>query len=103
KSGVFVVNFVPASWDRAILLCGSLSGRNADKFAASGIAKEESETVKAPRLAGSLGALECKVLMTVETGDHTLFVGEVCHKVLRSNAPRLHHLDIRMEKSRNLY
>jgi len=95
-SGVFVVNFVPATWENAIFLCGNVSGRNVDKFAAAGLSKEEAESVDAPRLAGSLGALECKVRQTIEVGDHTLFVGEVSHKVLREDAPRLHHVDIRM-------
>ena len=92
-SGVFVVNFVPATWEAVILLCGNVSGRAADKFAATGLRKEEAESVSAPRLADSLGALECKVRQAVEVGDHTLFIGEVTHKVLRGDAARLHHLD----------
>jgi flavin reductase (DIM6/NTAB) family NADH-FMN oxidoreductase RutF len=95
-SGVFVVNFVPATWEKAIFLCGSVSGRETDKFAAAGLRKEEAESVDAPRLAESLGSLECRVLQMVEVGDHTLFIGEVMHQVCRANAPRLHHLDVRL-------
>ena len=96
ESGVFVVNFVPASWENVIFLCGNVSGRTADKFAATGLRKEEAESVDAPRLADSLGALECKVRQAIEVGDHMLFIGEVTHKVLRADAPRLHHLDSRL-------
>ena len=96
KSGVFVVNFVPATWEQVIFLCGNVSGRTVDKFAKAGLRKEEAESVDAPRLAESLGALECRVRQTIEVGDHTLFIGEVTQKVYRADAPRLHHLDSRL-------
>ncbi len=92
-SGVFVVNFVPVTWEEVIFFCGRTSGRQVDKFAATGLAKEEAQTVDAPRLADALGVLECRVVRAVETGDHTFFVGEVTHEVFRGQAPRLHHLD----------
>ncbi len=98
RSGVFVVNFVPASWEKIIFYCGNVSGRRVDKFAATGLRKEQAQSVDAPRLADSLGALECKVRQVIEFGDHTLFVGEVTHKVLRADEPRLHHIDIRMQE-----
>ena len=40
RSGIFVVNFVPASWEKVIFLCGNVSGRTVDKFAAAGLRKE---------------------------------------------------------------
>lgn len=99
ESGVFVVNFVPATWESSILYCGSTSGRSVDKFALAGLRKEEAETVDAPRLADSLGALECKVQQTIEVGGSTLFVGEVTHAILRKQAPRLHYIDNRLLKT----
>jgi flavin reductase (DIM6/NTAB) family NADH-FMN oxidoreductase RutF len=99
SSGVFVVNFVPATWEQVIFLCGNVSGRETDKFAAAGLRKEEAESVDAPRLAESLGALECRVQQTLEVGDHTLFIGEVTHKIHRADAPRLHHLDVRLRET----
>jgi len=97
SSGVFVVNFVPAAWEETIFACGRVSGRAGDKFAAVGLEKEEAETVDAPRLARSLGALECRVRETIEVGDHTLFIGEVTKTVVRAEAPRLHHIDVRLK------
>ena len=96
QSGVFVVNFVPATWEKIIVTCGSVSGRVADKFALAGLRKEEAESVNAPRLADSLGVLECKVQQTIEVGDHTFFIGEVTHSTMRLDAPRLHHIDSRL-------
>lgn len=98
-SGIFVVNFVPATWEKVILFCGNVTGREVDKFAATGLRKEQAESVDAPRLADSLGVLECKVCQTLEVGDHTLFIGEVTREVMRADAPRLHHIDIRMSEA----
>jgi flavin reductase (DIM6/NTAB) family NADH-FMN oxidoreductase RutF len=98
SSGVFVVNFVPATWEQAIFLCGNVSGRETDKFAVAGLRKEEAESVDAPRLAESLGTLECRVQQIMEVGDHTLFIGEVTHRMYRAEAPRLHHLDVRLRE-----
>lgn len=97
-SGVFVVNFVPASWEKVIFMCGDTSGRRADKFALAGLTREEAESVDAPRLAESLGALECAVRQKIEVGDHILVIGEVLHEVLRAAAPRLHHIDVRLKE-----
>ena len=91
-SGVFVINFVPSTWEEAIFFCGRTSGREVDKFAATGLVKEEAESVNAPRLADALGFLECQVEQVVEVGDHTFFVGRVTHQAYRADAPRLHHL-----------
>lgn len=96
ESGIFVVNFVPATWEKTIFLCGNVSGRTTDKFVAAGLQKEEAESVDAPRLAQSLGALECRVRQVLEVGDHILFIGEVTRTVYRAEGPRLHHLDVRL-------
>lgn len=94
KSGLFVLNFVPATWEETILFCGRTSGRAVDKFAATGLVKEEAETINAPRLAQAIGCLECRVEQIVETGDHTFFINRVTHSLFRGpDAPRLHHLD----------
>lgn len=103
SSGVFVVNFVPASWQEVILYCGRISGRQTDKFAGSGLKKEQADSIPAPRLAESLGAIECRVQQVVEVGDHTLFIGEVTHQVLRNNAPRLHHIDVRLKETASTF
>lgn len=91
-SNAFVVNFVPATWEEAIFLCGRTSGRAVDKFAATGLMREEAESVDSPRLANTLGFLECRVEQVVETGDHTFIIGRITHEAYRASAPALHHL-----------
>lgn len=92
-SGVFIVNFMSMDWQDAILYCGRTSGRQLDKFAALDLLTEPATSVDSPRLAESLGFLECRVEQTVEVGDHTLFIGLVTHSETRTTAPQLHHVD----------
>lgn len=77
SSGEFVINIPP--WDivRQVRYCGRVSGREVDKFAASGLRPEEPRYVRAPHIEQCIGHLECAVVEAVTPGDHTLFIGEV--------------------------
>ena len=57
-----------------------------------GIGIEEG-AIGAPLLVGALGWLECRTASEVETGDHTLFVGEVLSVELGQPAPPLVHIE----------
>ncbi len=54
---------------------------------------EVRESDGAPLLAGALGWLQCRVVEEVETGDHTLFVGEVLSAEPGSSSTPLVHYD----------
>ena len=56
---------------------GMASGRDADKFAATGLTPVRSELVDAPYAAELPFILECRLLHTLELGLHTQFVGEI--------------------------
>lgn len=56
---------------------GSASGRNEDKFAATGLTPVKSEIVDAPYVKEFPLILECKVIHVLEIGLHTQFVGEI--------------------------
>jgi flavin reductase (DIM6/NTAB) family NADH-FMN oxidoreductase RutF len=56
---------------------GSVSGRNEDKFAATGLTPVKSEAVDAPYVKEFPLILECKVMHTLEIGLHTQFIGEI--------------------------
>jgi len=57
-----------------------------------GIASREG-AAGAPLLVGALGWLECRLVSEHETGDHTLFVGEVLSVELGERAPPLVHVE----------
>ena len=56
---------------------GIVSGKNVDKFAATGLTPVRSELVDAPYVKEFPLVLECKLIRTVEIGLHTQFIGEI--------------------------
>lgn len=93
KSGCFVVNFVPASWEQRILYCGSTSGRDEDKFKGARLQTQQARSIDAPVLEGGYGWLECRVERVIGAGDHDLVVGRVTHAAITERGPELHHID----------
>jgi flavin reductase (DIM6/NTAB) family NADH-FMN oxidoreductase RutF len=73
----FVINFPAAEQARAAWTCGTKSGRDLDKFAESGLEAVPSVHVRPPAIDGSVMAWECKVVQTVDTGDHRLYIAEI--------------------------
>lgn len=73
----FVVNIPPISILDKVQLCGSLSGRTADKFTEVGLTSIAGEKVSSPRIKECVAHLECKLVGKFQTGDHTIFVGRV--------------------------
>jgi len=56
---------------------GLFSGRDVDKWEATGLTPIKSELVTAPYIEEFPVTLECKVVNVTELGEHTQFVGEV--------------------------
>lgn len=77
-SGEFVLNVPCRQIAQATLATGSRSGRDGDKFAALGLDTLPSAKVAAPRVAGCVGWLECRIIP--EPGNqarYDLFLAEV--------------------------
>jgi len=62
----FTLNFLPESFRDALDVCGTRSGRDLDKWKATGLATEPSTRVAVPRVAEATLALECRVLATLD-------------------------------------
>ena len=77
KTGEFVINVMGKEHAAAAEICGSASGRVTEKLAFAGLRTIPSKEVSPPAIEGALGVLECRVIDSLVTGDHTLFVGEV--------------------------
>ena len=73
----FVLCFPSLEQSRGAWLRGKKSGRDIDKFQRAGFTPVSSQKVKPPLISGSTVAYECRVTDSIETGDHTLYVGEV--------------------------
>ena len=77
RTGEFVINLTTASLARATDWCGVRSGRDYDKFAEMGLTAEAAAGVKAPIVAESPVAIECRVKQIVPLGSHDMFIADV--------------------------
>jgi flavin reductase (DIM6/NTAB) family NADH-FMN oxidoreductase RutF len=73
----FAINVVPRDWLRQARFCGTVSGREVDKFKQTGFTPDEAREVEAPLIVECIGHLECGVVGQHTLGDHTLFVAQV--------------------------
>jgi len=89
----FVVNVPTADMLKEVWVCGTISGRDADKFKLTGLTPIPSKAVKPPRIKECPVQLECKVERMEELGDHYLVVGRVVaeHVETEDYEPLLHY------------
>ena len=73
----YVVNLPTAGLVDKVDRCGSVSGRDVDKFAAVGLTPLPASQVKPPLIAECPINVECLLRDVIEMGDHDTFVGEV--------------------------
>jgi flavin reductase (DIM6/NTAB) family NADH-FMN oxidoreductase RutF len=73
----FVVNVAPYGLAEQALVCGRRSGRDLDKFAATGLTAGVAQKVQPPIIKECPGFLECRVVDDIKAGDHRLVIGEV--------------------------
>jgi len=73
----FVVNIPTMEIVKETFYCGTVSGRNIDKFKATGLTPAPAKIVKPPIIEECIAHLECRLHKKVAAGDHTIFVGEI--------------------------
>ncbi len=77
ETGVFVVNLVPKSLEEEYYYLGSHSGRDEDKLNNLNLEVKDGVEVDAPILVDFPVNIECKVVDSILTGSHEMFVGLV--------------------------
>ena len=75
--GMFVVNLATEKLSFATDFCGVKSGRDTDKFAATGLTPEKASFVDVPMIKESPVSLECIVRNRLELGSHDMFIAEI--------------------------
>lgn len=75
--GEFVVNLPTADQVRWVDYCGSVSGRDVDKWAACGFTPAPAREVGIPLIAECPVNLECRVRQVITLGMHDLFIAEI--------------------------
>ena len=73
----FTVNIPSEKYVRETDYFGIVSGKDVDKFSATGLTPVKSELVDAPYVGEFPLVLECRVNHVIEIGLHTQFIGEI--------------------------
>jgi len=76
QGGEFVLAIPGEDLWRAVLICGTTSGRDIDKFKETGLTPKPAKMVKPPLIEECIANIEYKVTGRLDTGDHTIFAGE---------------------------
>ena len=93
ESGEFVLAFPSEEMADEVLYCGTHSGRQVDKFKQTGLVALPATKVRPPLIQGCVANFECKLAARIDTGDHTIFVGEiVAAHVIDERKRRLYNL-----------
>ncbi|NOZ20345.1 MAG: flavin reductase family protein [Planctomycetes bacterium] len=88
----FVLAFPNEDQGREMLFCGTKSGRDVNKEKESGFEFVPAKKVKPPLLTGAVANLECRLVSQHETGDHTIFVGQILTAHIEEGKGRLYTL-----------
>lgn len=79
-SSQFIINIPEWKLLDKVMACGSISGRNMDKFKENGFTAEKAHSLSdAPKIAECVASLECSLVDVKEMGDHYLFAGEIIY------------------------
>ena len=92
----FVVNLPTKELVKQVWAVGTLSGRNLDKFANVGLTPISALVVRPPRIAECSTHIECRIVDRLDTGDHTIFIGQVVAKSGDVDAIKAGALDARI-------
>lgn len=77
ETGEFVVNLTTESMAWATDYCGVRSGRDVDKWKATGLTPEKANVVDVPVIKESPVNIECCVVKVEELGSHHMFIADV--------------------------
>ncbi len=85
-AGIFAINVLPAT---QVELSSDFAGRltGEDRF---GTAEWTTLATGSPVLVGAIAVFDCKLVETVESGTHTIFIGEVLAASSEKAAPLLY-------------
>jgi flavin reductase (DIM6/NTAB) family NADH-FMN oxidoreductase RutF len=86
QSRIFAVNFLADGQQSLAIHFGRQSGREVDKFRKVDYFQDRTGS---PILSASLAFLDCRVVAELDSGDHTIFLGEVLSGRVMAKGPAL--------------
>lgn len=81
----FAINVPSHGIAQEVLFCGRNSGRDVDKFDATGLTPGDAQMIRVPIIKECMAHLECKVMQEIEVGDHQLIIAEVLMAYTRAD------------------
>ena len=100
RTGEFCINLTTEAMAHATDWCGVRSGRNEDKWKATGLTPMTNPHVSAPIIAESPLSICCRVREVKELGSHDMFIAEVLGVMVDESLldPESGKLDLRRAK-----
>ena len=81
----FVIAIPNKKLIKTALIFGHTSGKDTDKFEKSGVKTAKAKCIRSPLIAEATLNYECKVVNMIDTGDHSIFIGEVVASWINEN------------------
>jgi len=78
QEATFTLNVLPSGFKTELTLCGTRSGRDIDKWEATGLTKAPSERIAVPRVAEAELSFECRTISTMQI-EPSKFLDESLH------------------------
>ncbi|MBW6463840.1 MAG: flavin reductase family protein [Firmicutes bacterium] len=85
ESGEFTVNIPSAEQVEIVDLCGTLSGKDLNKFDRFNLKPARGLLKKAPMIDECPISMECELEQTLNLGSHTAFIGKVISSYVRED------------------
>jgi len=91
ESKKFAINVPTPEMKDGVVVCGTTTGKDMDKFAETGWKKEEGK-LGIPLVGECSASIECRLEREIETGDHVVLVGRVENVVKRREAKGIYQV-----------
>lgn len=85
ESGEFVVAVPNKSLQKAVEFFGGKTGRDVDKFAATGVKTQKAKFIKVPLLKDATINFECRLDKEIKIADHIMFIGDILASYINKN------------------
>ncbi|MBN1492690.1 MAG: flavin reductase family protein [Candidatus Omnitrophica bacterium] len=83
NSRQFAINIPGIELMKEIILCGSVSGNERDKFLETGLTMMPAIVIETPLINECFAHIECRLNQSIAVGDHTIYCGNVVSVFVR--------------------
>lgn len=98
NSEEFVLAYPSKDQKEDVFYCGNHSGANVEKFEKTDLNPVEASVIEVPLIEDSVACFECEKKGSLDTGDHTIFAGEVVAAHITEGAEKIYTVENWNEK-----